>query len=617
MSSGGKKLILIGIDQAIPYLINKFINQNAIPNIASLCKNGVLAEAYSCAPCDTPTNWTTIATGAKTATHGATSFYMHLQSEPLDVGARLRSRTQLSRYCPAEFLWDVAEKRNLVPFIINYPSGWPGNLKKGVISLFTWMIPESYPRMVSPSKQYKFNRTSKKGSPRWFEEGDDLKLKIKIKGKNVLSPLTQSISLSIKNGDEILLTVNRVQQIIKEMEWSNWLYVDLNTTNGLLPCLYRIKIIDLNDETITVKRSAIYNTKGWTNPESFGESLIKNVFEYDFPQETKVEFMINEEMSSYLISARNESLMLVEAIKYAQRYLNWDVCYFHYHPLDSVNHDSLAYLDKESPLYTEEKAKKTYINIETAYKIVDELVGNLINSCVEKDTIVVFISDHGAIPIWKIVNIPLYFMNSGLTKYNWNEFEKKHVIDWDKSIAFPYMEPPFVWVNLKGRDSHGIVKDSEYEEIRDLIIETLYNLKDPNTNERIIELALRKEEAGYLGLNGERIGDVVYFLKPPYGIFDGNLGKLDASSITNNEYKRPVVDMSRSFFGAHAYYLPTTRFGNYSISVPFIISGPGIKKGIQLNDIVNLIDIAPTLSHLLNIPIPKNSEGRVLYEIIE
>ena len=179
MSSGGKKLILIGIDQAIPYLINKFINQEVIPNIASLCNNGVLTEAYSCAPCDTPTNWTTIATGAKTATHGATSFYMHLQSEPLDVGARLRSRTQLSRYCQAEFIWDVAEKRNLVPFIINYPSGWPGNLRKGVISLFTWKIPESYPRMISPSKQYKFNRTSDKGSSRRFKDGDDFKLEIK------------------------------------------------------------------------------------------------------------------------------------------------------------------------------------------------------------------------------------------------------------------------------------------------------------------------------------------------------------------------------------------------------------------------------------------------------
>ncbi|MFX0074161.1 MAG: alkaline phosphatase family protein [Candidatus Hermodarchaeota archaeon] len=617
MAQRGKKLLLIGIDQAIPYLINKFIKENAIPNIIRLCENGVLAEAYSCAPCDTPTNWTTIATGAKTATHGATSFYMHLHGEPLDVGARLRSRTQLSRYCKAEYIWDVAERKNLIPFIINYPSGWPGNVKNGVISLFTWMMPESYQRMVSPSKSYKFDWKPKQDNHKGSEGGNIVKLDLKIKGKKIISPHTQEITLSINNPKEVSLTINGKTQVIKEMEWSNWIKTYINTTNGVLPCLYRIKIVSLNSDTITIKRSAVYNTKGWTNPESFGEELIKNVFEYDFPQAHEVEFMTKEKMSSYLVSARNESLMLFEAIKYAKRSLNWDVCYFHFHPLDTVNHESLAYLHNNSPFYNEEKARNTYNDVKTAYKIVDELVGNLISTYMDKDTFVVFISDHGAIPIWKTVNIPLYLMKSGLTKYNWNHIEKKYDIDWKNSTVFPYMEPPFVWVNLKGRDSHGIVKNSEYEETRDLVIETLYSFKDPNTNERVIELALRKEDADYLGLNGDRIGDVVYFLKPPYGIFDGNLRTLDASSLTESEYNRPDVNTTRSFFGAHAYYLPSTIFGNFSISVPFIISGPGIKKCIKLDDIVNLIDVAPTLSHLLNIPQPKNSEGRILYEIME
>jgi predicted AlkP superfamily phosphohydrolase/phosphomutase len=415
----------------------------------------------------------------------------------------------------------------------------------------------------------------------------------------------------------ISLTIDSVHQTIKEKEWSNWFKVKIETNKDILPCLYRIKITEFNDSNIKLERSAVYNTKGWTNPESFGEKLIKNVFEYDFPQDQDVEFMINDEISNYLVLARNESLMLTEAIKYAKRDLNWDVCYFHYHPLDSVNHDSLAYLHQESPLHSEETAKAVLKNVKTAYKIVDEMVGNLINTCIDKNTIVVFISDHGAIPIWKIVNIPLFFKKTGLTHYKWNEFEKRYRIDWKKSKVFPYMEPPFVWINFKGRDPHGIVKNSEYEKLRDLVIETLYSLKDPDTNKGIIELAIRKEDADHLGMNGERIGDVIYFLKPPYGIFDGNLGKLDASVLTKSECEKPVVNKSQSFFGAHAYYLPSTRFGDYSVSVPFIISGPGIKKGKKQININNLVDIAPTLSHLLNIPTPKNSEGRTLYDIME
>ena len=602
------KLLLIGIDQAIPYLINKFIEEGTTPNISRLCDNGVLAEAYSCAPCDTPTNWTTIATGATTANHGATSFYMHLQGEALDLGATLRSRTQLSRYCKAEYLWDVADKFNLKSFIFNYPSGWPGNLNNGIMSLFTWKIPESYPRMIAPSKTYKFNINFKT---------ENTRLQMKIKNKNIFTPLSQDIYLKKNKDGTILYSINGVENPIKEKYWSTWLDININTVHGLLPCLYRIKITDLNDNNITLKRSAIYNTKLWTNPESFGGKLIKNVFEYDFPQDQDVEFMINEQISSYLISARNESLMLAESIKYANTYLNWDICYFHYHPLDSVNHDSLAYLHKDSPLYTEKKAERTFKNVETAYKIVDELVGNLVKSCVDRNTIVVFLSDHGAIPIWKIVNIPQYFQRSGLTKYTWNETEKRYFIDWNESLAFPYMEPPFVWINLKGREKYGIVKNSEYEKTRDLVINTLYDLRDPDTNEKIIKIALRREEANYLGLNGERIGDIIYFLKPSYGLFDGNLDALNAGLMTEKTYSKPIVENSRSFFGAHAYYLPNTIFGDFSVSVPFIISGPGIKKGIKQNNNVNLIDIAPTLSYLLNIPVPKNSEGKILYELMD
>ncbi|MFX1572157.1 MAG: hypothetical protein ACFFB0_05370 [Promethearchaeota archaeon] len=41
-----KKLLLIGIEQAIPYLINKFYQEDLIPNIGHLIENGVIVEAY-------------------------------------------------------------------------------------------------------------------------------------------------------------------------------------------------------------------------------------------------------------------------------------------------------------------------------------------------------------------------------------------------------------------------------------------------------------------------------------------------------------------------------------------------------------------------------------------
>ena len=65
ISSGtnNNKILLIGVDQAIIGLINKYVKMGELPNIKKMIEGGVYTYALSCPPCDTPTNWSTIATG--------------------------------------------------------------------------------------------------------------------------------------------------------------------------------------------------------------------------------------------------------------------------------------------------------------------------------------------------------------------------------------------------------------------------------------------------------------------------------------------------------------------------------------------------------------------------
>ncbi len=46
------------------------------------------------------------------------------------------------------------------------------------------------------------------------------------------------------------------------------------------------------------------------------------------------------------------------------------------------------------------------------------------------------------------------------------------------------------------------------------------------------------------------------------------------------------------------------------------MSGPGIREYVTSKKIVNLIDVAPTLAHLLQIPKPNNSQGKILNEFL-
>lgn len=634
MSVTPKKVLLIGIDQAIPYLLRTFMDKGLLSNIKKLIENGVYGEGFSCPPCDTPTNWTTIATGATTAVHGATSFYLHIPGEPFELGPKHRSRSSLSRYCQAEYIWDVADKHGLVPFVINYPAGWPSNFSKGAMSLLTWPLPESLPREISFPGLKKFSVDSsdprlkiteiKKNVGDFESKAPLLQISPWIKNRDIeeFPDFNAYISNSKGNGYDSLiipLEPNVKWQTIKVEEWSDWISLDIKTKHGLLPCLFKLRINELSDDgnSLNLQFSSIYNTKGWTDPEDFGEKLVRNAIIQELSKDEKVDYMITGKVKKYLFRARREALTLARAIKYAKDELDWDLCYFHIHTLDAVNHRTLAVLHKDSPFYNEKAANKALGYIQTAYQIIDELVGLLMESCVDDETVVFFLSDHGAIPTWRLINLPLALVRANLLNYKWDKKIQKYIIDWENTFAFPYLEPPSIWVNLKGRDPQGIVSPDDYESVREDIIHALYSMTDPETGKRIVKIALRKEDAAYLGQNGERIGDVVYFLNPPFTLFDGALEQLDASEVSPELLVKPEAYNVEVNYAAHAYYLPTANFGNFSVSVPLIISGPDIKKGFELDKPINLIDIAPTISQILQIPRPKSSEGRILYEIFE
>lgn len=630
-----RKLLLIGIDQSIPYLLDKYLEEDKIPNIAKLAEEGVSGKAYCCPPCDTPTNWTTIATGATAATHGATSFYVHDPGESFEVGLEKRSRSQLSKFCNAEYIWDVADRAGVKPLVINYPSGWPAHFDKGGMAVLTWPIPGALPRTLYPKSVKIYSADSKREEKKIREASGEIKsieskthpleFQLQLNFSSLKKPVSLQAYIVDSDGsgyDSLLLKNEdkRTSYSLMSDNWSDWISIELETEDGKLQCLFKARIAELKEDGsyIKVELTPIYNIKGWTTPDTLGEQLVKNVLSYDFNvQEEEIEYKISDDVASYLEYAQRETDTIGKSIRYLKETMDWEMCFFHIHLLDSVNHKELAYTMEESPIYSEENEQSANENIENAYKMIDGLVGYLMDHCVDEETIVAFVSDHGAMPAWKVVNIPLALMQADLLRYKWKRSENQYVVDWKNTQAFPYVEPPFIWVNLEERDPHGIVPKSEYEAVRESVIDVLNSMRDPKTGEKIVKLAMKREEAAFLGLNGERIGDVVYFLNPPYQIYDEVLEQLNTSKISPKYMSKPLVYPAKHCFGAHAYYLPTQTFGNYSNSVPIVLKGPGLKNGVRLDNTVDLIDLAPTFSHLLDIPPPKNAEGRVLYEVLE
>lgn len=53
------------------------------------------------------------------------------------------------------------------------------------------------------------------------------------------------------------------------------------------------------------------------------------------------------------------------------------------------------------------------------------------------------------------------------------------------------------------------------------------------------------------------------------------------------------------------------------MTIPWILAGPGVKQGCKLDGSIGILDTAPTLAHLLRLPIPAAWHGRVVMEALE
>jgi len=150
------------------------------------------------------------------------------------------------------------------------------------------------------------------------------------------------------------------------------------------------------------------------------------------------------------------------------------------------------------------------------------------------------------------------------------------------------------------------------------VIDVLQGMRDPETGRRIVTAVMTREESWNIGMGDERTGDVVFFLKPPYTIWWGPIDDLLTYMATSEHLESEwLVRNQGNVTGIHGYYLPNEAVEPFMNSAILLMKGPGVQKGLELKRPVELVDVAPTISHLLGIPPPKNSEGRIIHEALQ
>jgi predicted AlkP superfamily phosphohydrolase/phosphomutase len=163
-------------------------------------------------------------------------------------------------------------------------------------------------------------------------------------------------------------------------------------------------------------------------------------------------------------------------------------------------------------------------------------------------------------------------------------------IDWTRTKAFSAPIPQQgIYVNLAGREPHGIVPEGDYEAVRDEIIGRFGELVDPDDGSPVLDRIYRREEV----MQGPAAS-----------------GAPDLFPVCR-EYSYELSDGLYSL-AAFTDYRQLPR-GFHHMDGIFGIAGPGIDRKHGLA--ASLYDIAPTALYLAGLD-QLGSDGRVLTELL-
>jgi predicted AlkP superfamily phosphohydrolase/phosphomutase len=260
----------------------------------------------------------------------------------------------------------------------------------------------------------------------------------------------------------------------------------------------------------------------------------------------------------------------------------------------------MPYLDPASTRYPQAgtaERLKLRDEMREMYKGIDAILGEAIKHS-DKNTYIILSSDHGIIPLNKYVLPNNLFASKGLLKFTLKPKTGEPQVDWGATKAI-HLQMHGIYLGtagLAGNWKRG--SGPEYETLRGSVIKMLRDLRDGDIAP-FKEVLTREDAAVKFHLPPDRIADIVLVMRPGYGLSE------DMS--TDLKVFRPAVA------GGYKQALDAT--GQVGLRTPFMVMGPGVKKGFRFPEVISNIDQAPTILKLLDMPRPAFMQGKPLNEI--
>lgn len=623
------RAIVIGIDAMVPKLIEIFSKEGRMPNLIEVKKKGVFSEVIPTLPPVTPPGWAAIATGAPPSTTGIEGFEIHKEGEYFTK----EHDGVLSTACKAEFLWNVAERVGKRPFILKYPVSWPPTIQNGIqVGGKGGWGSQTCPFFITepscffagePPRKLKYAQKVNLSSPaNWTylpvnkEVVSEAKIAIGIRdgGKKEYYLLilkdsnTQEVALAkSKDYREVLA----VASSSKRTAWAHDTYdIHQDTKEGA----FDIRLVHFSPDgkDIQLYIGPAHQITGFTVPQNLAKDLYQKIGPYtEWISSSNYHWgWVNDEVQMDMYE--DHTRWLTETFSYITNKYGWDLCFLQWHCLDYAQHIYWGGINPRYSYHDENKREKYLGLLGQVYQLMDRFVGDIMR-LIDENCLVIVVGDHGTDLYGMRFDVNNLLAKKGLLSLEWNSETRQATINWSKTKAYAFSHQ-YIFINRKGRDPEGIVKDSEYEKLREEVIEMLYEVKDLKTNNHPIQIACKKEDLTPFGIYGGGVGDIVYSMAPGYSSGRGGMPHeyQDYLSEVTPElelFKRNILLEDPT--GGHGSFFPFSE----GVRTCLFAQGPGIKRNYETRIPVQLIDIAPTIAFAMGMPFPRNCEGSVLFDI--
>jgi predicted AlkP superfamily phosphohydrolase/phosphomutase len=511
---GQQKVLIIGLDGATWTVLNPWIEDGSLPNLARLRTSGCWGELFSTIPPLTAPAWSTFLSGKNSGKHGVFHF-VALDDEP-NGSVDAKEEIVDGRSIKSPILWDIAAHHGRKIGAINVPMSYPPRPVNGFM-ITCLLTPPNAPVFTYPPE------------------------------------LSQQLT-------DYVIDLDR---FISEKPFAR---------DGDKPRVKR-----------TVKPSLQLMREFRAMEEERGRTALR--------------------------------LMQAEP---------WDVFMVVFTATDRMGHYLWPYHRAED-LDNSAESKELHEAIYQFYIRLDEMIGELIEQAGPEASVVVM-SDHGMGPIF-----------SKNTHWN-NWLFRKGYLSIQKSTAstpdglllrlgiprdkigrivrrIPGLSGSKVVQKVKTAQTATIdyaqskayyvrifdpvggirinARGAERERLRDELITAIQEVVDPATGHPIVRRALRREEC-YSGPYADTMPDIILLMHHDYG-----------SSDRLSNYSAIVTD--RPTIGDP---------GGHHVEGIFIAKGPEIAAREKPLPNLGIEDVAPTVLHLMGLPVPSDMDGRVLTEIL-